>query len=64
MEDKNEELLFRDDNATLASYGCGQYIAPLYSRYTDMLPPEHETEISFFIMKDYEEFKKNPEEKW
>lgn len=25
---------------------------------------EHETEISFFIMKDYEEFKANPEEKW
>lgn len=25
---------------------------------------EHETEISFFNMKDYEEFKENPEEKW
>ncbi|KAI5801131.1 hypothetical protein EDC01DRAFT_716386 [Geopyxis carbonaria] len=25
---------------------------------------EHETEISFFNMKDYEEFKANPEEKW
>ncbi|KAF8247069.1 hypothetical protein K440DRAFT_630195 [Wilcoxina mikolae CBS 423.85] len=47
MEDKDERFLFRDDNATLASYGC-----------------EHETEISFFIMKDYEEFKANPVEKW
>ena len=25
---------------------------------------EHETEISFFNMKAYEEFKANPEEKW
>jgi hypothetical protein len=25
---------------------------------------EHETEISFFNMEAYEEFKKNPEEKW
>ncbi|KAA8897791.1 hypothetical protein FN846DRAFT_921408 [Sphaerosporella brunnea] len=41
MEDENDEL-FWDDSATLASYGC-----------------EHETEISFFIMKDYEEIKKN-----
>jgi hypothetical protein len=25
---------------------------------------EHETEISFFNMAAYEEFKANPEEKW
>lgn len=25
---------------------------------------EHETELSFFNMADYEEFKANPEEKW
>ncbi|KAI5857005.1 hypothetical protein BZA05DRAFT_415715 [Tricharina praecox] len=47
MEDKEETLMFRDDSATLASYGC-----------------EHETEISFFVLKDYEEFRANPEEKW
>jgi len=47
MEDKNEMFMFRDDSATLATYGC-----------------EHETEISFFNLKDYEEFKANPVEKW
>ncbi|KAF8462902.1 hypothetical protein BDZ91DRAFT_732646 [Kalaharituber pfeilii] len=47
MEDKNDELLFRDDGKTLVDYGC-----------------EHETEISFFKLADYEEYKKNPEDKW
>jgi len=29
-----------------------------------LTPVEHETEISFFVLKDYEAFKANPEEKW
>ncbi|KAL7267839.1 hypothetical protein RUND412_009556 [Rhizina undulata] len=47
MEDKDDSLMFRNDEKTLVEYGC-----------------EHETEISFFNGKDYEEFKANPEEKW
>ena len=68
--DGNQEMMFLDEQRTLASYGCGE------SCVTDYLPPprvllsnhgdelEHETEISFFRNEDYEAYKKNPEEKW
>lgn len=38
------------------------FLLPLYTLANHWI--EHETEISLFNMKDYLEFKANPEEKW
>jgi hypothetical protein len=69
MEDVDDSLIFRDDGRVLAEYDCGETGTSYPSSTTREIklrerPIEHETEVSFFNLADYLEFKASPEDKW